>query len=161
MARSQRIKILTFAILLLSASAVYAAEVLDVEFKDTSDRQLYHTTTLSRDLILWYGREVANVNVKVLLIETPILSDKRYKMQNNSLNRLGHEVEEFQVMFVTACTEEEYHDGYHTTREAAIRLSSNKGSFRVRLLNSTGRVLKDKSEPVSTIELRRWLIQKP
>lgn len=47
--------------------------------------------------------------MKILLIETTTLSDKKYQKQNENPNALGHaEAEELQVMLVTACTIEEH-----------------------------------------------------
>ena len=152
-------KLITLAALLFIAPVLYAAEVLDIEFKD-SGGTLYHTTTLTKDITSQYGQAFADIDMKVLLIQTPTLSDEKYRIQNTNLDALGHETEELQVIFITSCTQQEYLYGYHTSVETAKRLSSAKHPFRVRLLNSKGVVLKDSSSPVSTNELRRWLKQK-
>ncbi len=96
-------KILTLAVLLSIAPVLYAAEVLDIEFKDNRGN-LYHTTTLSKDMALHYGEARANVDMQVLLIQTTSLSDEKYQAQNSYLDALGHEAEEFAVIFITACT---------------------------------------------------------
>lgn len=135
-------KLITLAAFLFIAPDLYAAEVLDIEFKDSGGK-LYHTTTLTKDVTLQYGQAFADIDMKVLLIQTPALSDKQYQVQNTNLDALGHETEELQVIFITACAQQEYLHGYHTSVETAKRLSSAKHSFRVRLLNSKGVVLKD------------------
>ncbi len=152
-------KILTLAILLFIVPIVYAAPVLDIEFKDNRGK-LYHTTTLSKDMALHYGQAFATVDMQVLLIQTTSLSDEKYQTQNSYIDSLGHEVEEFAVIFITACTQQEDAHGYHTSIATAKKLSSEKSPFRVRLLNSKGVVLRDSSSPVTTTELRRWLKQR-
>ncbi len=152
-------KILTLVVLLFISPVLYAAEVLDIEFKDNRGK-LYHTSTLSKDMALHYGQAFADVDMQVLFIQTASLSDEKYQTQNSYLNALGHEVEEFAVIFVTACTQQEDVHGYYTSIETAKKMSSERRPFRIRLLNSKGVVLRDSSSPVKTPELRRWLQQK-
>ncbi len=104
-------KILTLVVLLFIAPVLYAAEVLDIEFKDNRGK-LYHTRTLSKDMALHYGQAFADVDMRVLLIQTTSLSDEKYQTQNSYLDALGHEVEEFAVIFVTAYTQQEDVHGY-------------------------------------------------
>ncbi len=156
--KESKVRLIVIAVVVfVMTSIATAAEIVDAEFRDSSGKQLYHTTNLMQDLTTWYGVAFANVDAKVLLIETDSLTSAEYQQQDSDLDDLGHDVEENAVLFVIACTKEENHGSYHTTREAAKDLSLGKYSFRIRLLNSRGVVLKNSLKPVSTRDLRLWM----
>ena len=151
-------KSILIAIMLFFVSSAASAEVLDIEFFDGGNDHSYRTVTLSADLKLHYGNSFEGA--RVLLIEVPSLNSKDYLAQDRGLEDLGHETEDFRVLFVIACTQEEYKSGYHTTREVALKLAAGMTQFRVRLLDSSGNVLKVAHRPLSVDELRQWLGKK-
>lgn len=130
------------------------AETVDFEFQSSNSKK-YRTTTLIADLKRHYGIEF--ISEKVLLIETPYLSNLQYVTQRDQLTRLGHKAEEFLVMFVVACQNEESKHGYHTTIEEARKLSNGQSLFRVRLLDSKGVVMHKSTQPVLENRLIKWL----
>lgn len=150
-------KSILIAIMLFFVSSAASAEVVDIEFFDSGNDQ-YRTVTLSADLKLHYGNSFEGM--RVLLIEVPSLNSKDYLAQDRALEDLGHETEDFRVLFVIACTQEEYKSGYHTTREVALKLAAGMTQFRARLLDSSGNVIRVEHRPLSGNELRQWLWKK-
>lgn len=150
-------RIVVPALLLAFASAVVASTVVDVEFVASGGAK-YRTSKLVSSLEANYGPNYTNA--KVLLIETVSLGSESYTAQSKALNALGHKSEEYRVMFVVACTDTEYMSGYHTSRETAQKLMANSVTFRVRLLNQNGLVLKESTKPVLGKELELWLSEK-
>jgi hypothetical protein len=147
-------KSIILTILLFFVSSATGAEVIDIDFLDSSNRS-FRTVTLSADLKSRYGGFFEEA--KVLLIEVPSLSSKEYLAQDKSMEALGHEAEELQVLFVAAFTQEECKWGYRTTPEVARKLAAGMTQFRVPLLDSLGNVLQVGHRPLSVDELRRWL----
>ena len=145
-------KLLVFSALLAAASAAMAADMVDVPFFDAAGNKY-----LSADLRSRYGLNLEKA--RVLLVETPSLASPEYQTQAKAFDSLGHEIEELQVLFVVACPSEEYKDGYHTSSDVARALAPGQTTFRVRLLNPTGMVLKESSRPLSVKKLRLWLKQ--
>jgi hypothetical protein len=150
-------RIAVLAFLPAFASAAVASTVVDVEFMASGGAK-YRTSKLVSSLKANYGENYTNA--KVLLIETASLGSESYTAQSKALNALGHESEKYRVLFVGACPDTEYKGGYHTSRETAQKLMANKTTFRVRLLNQDGLVLKESTRPVVGKELRSWLTEK-
>lgn len=150
-------RIAVLAFLLAFASVAVASTVVDVEFIASGGAK-YRTSKLVSSLEANYGENYTNA--KVLLIETASLGSESYTAQSKALNALGHESEEYRVLFVVACPDAEYKDGYHTSRETAQKLMANMTTFRVRLLNQDGFVLKESTKPVLGTELMSWLAEK-
>jgi hypothetical protein len=133
---------------------IVLAEAVDIEFQSSGSKK-YHTTSLSDDLRRHYGIE--STDEKVLLVETPYLSSPQYEAQRDQLSIFGHKAEEYQIMFVVACQNEEYKHGYHTTIADARKLSNGQSLFRVRLMDSKGVVLNESNQPVLEKVLVEWL----
>jgi hypothetical protein len=130
------------------------AETIDIEFH-SRHKGSYRTTNLSADIKKNYGIDI--VDEKVLLIETPLLSSPQYKTQLDELNAFGHKAEQYQIMFVVACQNEEPSGGYYTTTEEARRLSKGEPIFRVRLLDAKGVVMNISDHPITDKALTGWL----
>ena len=147
-------KFVWLLVLLVISPCKVLADIVDIEFH-TRSNTTYRTTNLSADLKKNYG--IKFDGEKVLLIETPHLSSPQYKVQREQLNRLGHNTEEYQVMFVVACQNEESEGGYYTTIEEARKLANGISVFRVRLLDSKGVVVNESAHPVLVGKLIEWL----
>ncbi len=148
-------KILALVALFFTSAAV-AGEVLDIEFVDSGNHS-YRTITIASDLKSMYGADYDYSNAKVLLIETPSFKNENYLAQDKSLNALGHgAAADDEILFVMACPSETYDSGYFTSMTTAKKLAGDKALFRVRLLNSSGLVLKESLLPLTTDQLRQW-----
>jgi hypothetical protein len=142
------------AFLFAAATSVAASDIVDIRFRDSGDNW-YRTTTLSKDLSEKFRIETKTA--KVLLVETPSLADGRYVAQIKAFDRLGHAIEEYEILLVVASPDGGPTSGYHVTHEDAPALMGNQPIFRVRLLNAAGVVKKQSLNPIMTKELKRWL----
>jgi hypothetical protein len=135
-----------------------AAEQLNFVFMDATGRS-YQSSRLADGLGLqgWSPDEIEGV--KVLLIETPSLSDKRYLRQMTLLDSAGIAYDD-KVLYVVACTEKEFRFGYHTSKQVARVLNNSAVIFRVRLLDEHGTVIRCSTSPVSVEIMRKWLREK-
>ena len=148
------VKFSTLVLLLAITSASIAAEIVDIEFANSQGVK-FRTTTLASDLRTGMGYDLSDV--QLLLIETPALDADSFREQNYELHRFGSRVEEFKVMYVVACTEDEFSFGHHTTTQVATELAGNSARFRIRLLDARGLVKAESIDPVTENELVDWL----
>lgn len=143
-----------FIFAILWSSFAYSDSIIDIEFK-SSGNKIYRTTTLESDIQKNDGFAVNKP--RVLLVEVEALNSEKLRRQNNALNDLGHDVENYKLIYVISCKNEEYSDGYHTAKEVASALAGSNDMFRVRLLGAEGVILNQSSQVVSAKEIRRWL----
>jgi hypothetical protein len=66
-------------------------------------------------------------------------------------------LEKHQVICVVACLQDGMHSGYHPTIEPALKLSDGKSRFQLRLLDSSGIILRESVESLSVDQLQPWL----
>lgn len=132
----------------------YSSTGMDIEFQ-SSENKVYRTTTLESDIQKYYGFRVANPRVLLVVVES--LNSPVLKRLNRIIDDLGHDIEQEKLIYVISCKNGEYAHGYHTSKEVASSLLSDKEAFKVILLDSNGVVLKQSSLPVSSNELREWL----
>jgi len=146
-------RVIFLAALMLSSLA-HSSPGIDIEFQ-SSGNQVYRTTTLESDIKKYYGFKVSDPRVLLVVVES--LNSPELIEQNNAIDGLGHDVEQYKLIYVISCKNETYEHGYHTSKEVASSLASAEEVFKVILLGSSGKVLKQSNQPVSSKELRKWL----
>ena len=130
-----------------------ASETLDFEFSATLDNHL-RSISLSADIERDYGFKLTNP--RLLLIETKSLSTLEYIEQRKVLDELGHDAENYQLLYVVSNIEERLSHRYSTSIEVAKKMNPGK-VFRIRLLSSIGKILNESSKPISITKLKSWL----
>lgn len=133
------------------------SETVDIIFHD-SVGNLYRTTDISADFESAYNQKFEIE--KTLLVETVSLQSPDFIIQDQSLNSINDEFEELKLIVIISCPQMEYKNGFHTTRVVAKALLADKIHkihFRLRLLDSSGAVLKEIYHPLSGEDLLKWL----
>jgi len=122
---------------LRKASAGYdggaAKERLDFYYSDGSGKSYRSTETAE--------------NERIVLIETPALNETLFERQKAVIDSVAAEARP--IRMVVACRKKEYLEGFHTSKETAAQLSSDRAGFRVRLITGKGIVLIDSTNVLS------------
>ena len=91
---------------------------------------------------------------RIVLLETPSLSDEIYARQQEALEKLRPHT---RLFVVVSCTAEEYKGGFYTTPKTARELAGGHRAFRIRILNGIGNVLRGSNQIIGEVDLRRAL----
>ncbi len=94
-------------------TSISISQTLDFKFCDANGRE-YRSTTFSKAIS---SGDNTGSGESIILLETPSLHDSLYIKQDQILNLL--DAESLRLIYITACSTEEYKDGYHTTTEMA------------------------------------------
>ena len=136
------------------SSVTLASNTINIEFNSINGK-IYHTKSLHKDIEKNDGFRPGKP--KVILIETLNCDSPSFIEQHKRLESIGHQNEEYELMFVSACLDRRYKHGYSISVKAASRLNSEKKRFRVRILDSAGRVMHKSLKPISSNTLADWI----
>lgn len=135
-------------------SVSLASNAINIEFKSVNGK-IYHTKSLHNNIEKNDGFRPGKP--KVLLIETLNCANPSFIEQHRQLESIGHQNEEYELMFVSACLDKQYKHGYSISVKSANRLNSDKKAFRVRILDAEGRVMHKSLKPISANTLADWI----
>lgn len=124
-------------------TSISFSQTLDFKFCDANEKE-YRSTTFSK--VISSGDNTGS-GESIILLETPSLNNSLYIKQDQILNFL--DAESLRLIYITACSTEEYKDGYHTTIESAKALIKPGAGFRIRLLDNNAGVIFESSELIS------------
>ncbi len=127
---------------LYSISLISYSQVLDFEFCNSENKK-YNSTSLCSQLEKEYNTKF---DEWIVLLETPELSDSLYLLQNKILDKL--DAESLQLIYITACLMQEKNDRYHTSMETAKEIMGNSNKFKVRILDSSGKIIFESYEVI-------------
>lgn len=125
----------------ISIVSTINAQKMNFDFFDASGRK-YNSESFNEQFEKEYN---ANFNGQIILLLTANKNDTTYLRQEKILTKI--DAEEFQLIYVVACKNEELTDGYYTSRETAENLMGVSDNFRIYLVDSEGK-LKYKSDGV-------------
>ena len=153
-----RIPVLSM-IFLLALGACTSPSKLDFAFSPTGGGKSYRSTTIEAAL----RRELRDESQPtVILVTTPSGADPEFQKQFAILKKLP--AEELESLFVVACLTSCPSDVYTPAAEETPKLVGR--SFRIYLLDGSGRVMKDSSDVLDATEIRavieqRWIDATP
>jgi hypothetical protein len=131
-------RILYFILLIFGTSEIALSQkVLNFSFFDTSEKQMYHSISLDKDLKTYYG--IKDNKATILLLRTSSLKDKEFVCQFKILDSLN--AEELGLLIVVSCTSDKYKDGYHTKLKTAKEIEKKINGYKLVILNSKGMVM--------------------
>jgi len=136
-------KTLSLIFILCTFTLITYSQSLNFEFYNSASKK-YNTASFSEQLEKEYD---AKFNERIVLLETPKLSDSLYLLQNKILDKL--DAESLQLIYITACLEQENGSGYHTSIKTAKEIMGTSNKFRIRLLDSTGNIILESDEVIS------------
>ena len=143
-------QIIIFSLLTILTISSFS-QTLNFEFFNSNGKE-FNTKILNEQLEKEYGTRFEE---KIILLETPCLKDSIYIQQNKILNDI--DAESLQLIFITACAEKEYKGGYHTSIEKAKEIMGENHKFRIRILESGGKILFESYETLSKYEIEKEL----
>lgn len=134
---------------LLATSDFSLCQKLDFKFYSTGGKYEYGSLTFLNQLEAKYSYRYEGM--KLILVETPSLSDSLFLQQCMVLEKLN--AEELQLLFVYSCWNEIDSSGYYTTIETAQQLSDGYNEFRIRFLDSEANVIYSGNHILSELEI--------
>jgi len=143
-------QLITISILFIFSISSFG-QTLNFDFFNSNGKQ-YNTKTLNEQLENEYNAEF---DEKIILLETPSLTDSLYVSQNRILDLL--KAESLELIYITACLTKEHKGGYHTTIEKAKELVGENPRFRIRLLGLGANILFESNEVISKNEIEELL----
>jgi len=145
-------KKLIFFLILISPSFIFA-QILDFNFFDSNGHS-YQSKNYNSQLEKEFN---SKYNLKMILLETPDLQDSLFQKQFKILNSL--KAEELNLIYVSACLNKEDKDGYHTSIITAKTLMKSRPGFRIRILNTNGKVLKESRNILASDTIKKILLK--
>jgi hypothetical protein len=143
-------QLITISFLMFFTTSSFS-QTMNFKFFNSNGKE-FNTKILNEQLEKEYGTRFEE---KMILLETPSLKDSLYIQQNNILNDI--DAERLQLIFITACTENEYKGGYHTSIEKAKEIMGESPKFRLRIIESGGRILFESYETLNKYEIEKEL----
>jgi hypothetical protein len=153
--RALLLSLLAFALL----AACVRPKLLDFTFSPAGGGKTYRSTTIERALRAEFRDES---QPSLVVMTAPSGNDPELEKQLEILKKVP--AEELETLFVVACTSDCPDEVYTVSPDARDSLVGR--SFRVFVLDGTGRVLRDSSAPLTAAELRaiveqRWIDAEP
>jgi hypothetical protein len=131
-------------------------KVLNFSFFDTSEKQMYHSISLNKDLKTYGGIEDSNVTI--LLLKASSLIDKDFVYQFKILDSL--DAEQLESLIVVSCISNEYKDGYHANIKTAKEIEKQINGYKLIILNSKGMIIYLSKNVLSKKRLKNILSKK-
>jgi len=137
-------------ILLILLTLSIQAKVLNFEFQSGNNH--YQSTTISTTLSDKYKTDYKTM--KIILLEAPSRKNEMQMEQSKILRDLPHfTFEDTLTIWVMSLTNETYQVGYHTTMTEAKKLAKNHKNFKITILDSNGKIIKQSSTVMSSAEI--------
>jgi len=149
---NQPMKRLISFLILISPSLLFA-QILDFNFFDSNGHS-YQSKNFNVQIEKEYN---SKYNLKMILVETPDLKDSLFQKQFKFLNSM--DAEELNLIYISACFNNEDKDGYHTSINTAKTLMNSRPEFRIRILNNDGKVLKESRNILPTDTIKKILLK--
>ncbi|MFZ1976703.1 MAG: hypothetical protein WAV76_02000 [Bacteroidota bacterium] len=155
--RHSLIRILFYILLIIGISeTALSQKVLNYSFFDTSEKQMYHSISLNKDLKRYCG--IRDSNATIILLKTSSLTDKDFVYQFKTLDSL--ESEQLGLLIVVSCVSNKYKDGYHTNIETAKEIEKQINGYKLIILNSKSMVIYQSKNVLSKKRLENILSRK-